>query len=41
MGLLYEGYSRHDIIVSTLGTILVIGLIVVHRHRKNLLNYDL
>ncbi len=41
MGLLYEGYSRHDIIVTTLGTILVIGLIVVHRHRKNLLNYDL
>ena len=41
MGLLYEGFSRHDIIVTIIGTILVIGLIVVYRQRKNLLNYDL
>tara|TARA_B100001769_G_scaffold178270_1_gene140737 strand:- start:67 stop:462 length:396 start_codon:yes stop_codon:yes gene_type:complete len=41
MGLLYEGYSRHDVIVTILGIVLVTGLIVVHKHRKDLLNYDL
>ena len=40
-GLFYEGFHFHDILTSTLGFIALIGLIVVHRHRKNLLNYDL
>ena len=40
-GLFYEGFHFHDILTSSLGFIALIGLIVVHRHRKNLLNYDL
>ena len=40
-GLFYEGFHFHDILVSALAFIALIGLIVVHRHRKNLLNYDL
>ena len=40
-GLFYEGFHFHDILTSTLGFIALIGLIVVHKQRKNLLNYDL
>ena len=40
-GLYYEGYHFHDIIASILGILTLIGLTIVHRHRKNLLNYDL
>ena len=41
MGLYYEGFARHDIINSIIGIFLIIGLTVIHKHRKNLLNYDL
>ena len=40
-GLYYEGYHFHDIIASILGVLTLIGLIIIHRKRKNLLNYDL
>ena len=40
-GLFYEGYHFHDVVASILGVLTLIGLIIVHRHRKNLLNYDL
>ena len=40
-GLFYEGFQFHDIVTSILGLITLIGLIVIHKHRKNLLNYDL
>ena len=40
-GLFYEGIQFHDIVTSTLGFFTLIGLIVIHKHRKNLLNYDL
>ena len=40
-GLYYEGYHFHDIIASILGVLTLIGLIIIHRQRKNLLNYDL
>ena len=40
-GLYYEGIKFHDIITTFLGTLTLIGLIVIHKHRKNLLNYDL
>ena len=40
-GLYYEGYHFHDIIASILGVLTLIGLITVHRQRKNQLNYDL
>ena len=40
-GLYYEGYHFHDIIASILGVLTLISLIIIHRHRKNLLNYDL
>ncbi len=40
-GLFYEGYHFHDVVASILGVFTLIGLIIVHRHRKNLLNYDL
>ena len=40
-GLFYEGFQFHDIITTTLGFFTLIGLIVIHKHRKNLLNYDL
>ena len=40
-GLYYEGIKFHDIITTSLGTLTLIGLIVIHKHRKNLLNYDL
>ena len=40
-GLYYEGITFHDIITTFLGTLTLIGLIVIHKHRKNLLNYDL
>ena len=41
-GLIYDwigGY--HDILATFVGALTLIGLIVVHKHRKNLLNYDL
>ena len=41
MGLYYEGFARHDIVNSIIGILLIIGLVVIHKHRKNLLNYDL
>ena len=40
-GLYYEGFQFHDIITASLGFLTLIGLIAVHKHRKNLLNYDL
>ena len=40
-GLIYEDFNKHDIIAFTLGLFVLIGLVVVHRHRKNLLDYDL
>ena len=40
-GLYYEGYHFHDVIASILGVLTLTGLIIVHRQRKNLLNYDL
>ena len=40
-GLFYEGLQFHDIITASLGFLTLIGLIAVHKHRKNLLNYDL
>tara|TARA_B100001250_G_scaffold407537_2_gene428465 strand:+ start:1116 stop:1514 length:399 start_codon:yes stop_codon:yes gene_type:complete len=40
-GLIYEDFNKHDIIAFILGLFVLIGLVVVHRHRKNLLDYDL
>ena len=40
-GLYYEGYHFHDIIASILGVVTLIGLKIVHKQRKDLLNYDL
>ena len=40
-GLFYEGFQFHDLVTTALGTLTLIGLIIVHKHRKNLLNYDL
>ena len=40
-GLFYEGFLTHDIIATTLGVLLLICLLVVHRQRKDELNYDL
>ena len=40
-GLYYEGYHFHDVIASILGVLTLIGLIIVHRQRKDLINYDL
>ena len=40
-GLFYEGFQFHDIVTTTLGFFTLVGLIVIHKHRKNLLNYDL
>ena len=40
-GLYYEGIKFHDIVSTSLGALTLIGLIVIHKHRKNLLNYDL
>ena len=40
-GLYYEGYHFHDVVASILGVLTLIGLTIVHRQRKNLLNYDL
>ena len=40
-GLYYEGFLFHDVIATILGILTLIGLTIVHRHRKNLLNYDL
>ena len=40
-GLYYEGFLFHDVIATILGILTLIGLSIVHRHRKNLLNYDL
>ena len=40
-GLYYEDFQFHDLITTGLGFLTLIGLIIVHKHRKNLLNYDL
>ena len=40
-GLYYEGPEFHDFVTTSLGILTLIGLIVIHKHRKNLLNYDL
>ena len=40
-GLIYEDINKHDIIAFILGLFVLIGLVVVHKQRKNLLNYDL
>ena len=40
---LFDGGSHHfhDVIASILGVLTLIGLIIVRRQRKNLINYDL
>jgi uncharacterized membrane protein YbaN (DUF454 family) len=40
-GLYYEGFQFHDIVTASLGFLTLIGLIAVHKQRKNLLDYDL
>ena len=40
-GLLYGSFKAHDYIAAGLGLLVLIGLIIVHKQRKNLLNYDL
>ncbi len=40
-GLYYEGFLFHDLVATGLGALTLIGLIIIHKHRKNLLNYDL
>jgi len=40
-GLLYGSFKTHDYIAAGLGLLVLIGLIIVHKQRKNLLNYDL
>ena len=40
-GLYYEDILFHDLVTTGMGFLTLIGLIVVHKHRKNLLNYDL
>ena len=40
-GLYYEDILFHDIVTTGLGFLTLVGLIIVHKHRKNLLNYDL
>tara|TARA_B100001113_G_scaffold51969_1_gene38018 strand:- start:18 stop:413 length:396 start_codon:yes stop_codon:yes gene_type:complete len=40
-GLYYEDILFHDLVTTGLGFLTLIGLIIVHKHRKNLLNYDL
>ena len=40
-GLFYEGFHTHDIIATIFGVLLLICLLVVHRQRKDELNYDL
>ena len=40
-GLYYEGFHTHDIIATIFGVLLLICLLLVHRQRKNELNYDL
>ena len=38
---LYGSFKTHDYIAAGLGLLVLIGLIIVHKQRKNLLNYDL
>ena len=33
-GLYYEGIKFHDIVTTSLGTLTLIGLVVIHKHRK-------
>ena len=40
-GLYYEDILFHDLVTTGLGFLTLVGLIIVHKHRKNLLNYDL
>ena len=40
-GFLYDGFLRHDVIAFSMGCVTLIALFGIHRHRKNLLNYDL
>ena len=40
-GFLYDGFLRHDVIAFSMGFVTLIALFGIHRHRKNLLNYDL
>ena len=40
-GMFYEGFQFHDIFTASLGFLTLVGLIAIHKHRKNLLNYDL
>ena len=40
-GFLYDGFLRHDVIAFSMGLVTLIALFGIHRHRKNLLNYDL
>ena len=42
-GFVYDtnGFQQHDVIASILGILTLIGLYAIHRHRKNLISYDL
>ena len=40
-GLFYEGFHTNDIIATIFGVLLLICLLLVHRQRKDELNYDL
>ena len=40
-GLLYGTFIMHDYIATVLGVLVLFGLIIIHKQRKNLINYDL
>ena len=40
-GLLYGTFEMHDYIATGLGVLVLFGLIIIHKQRKNLINYDL
>ena len=40
-GLLYGTFIMHDYIATGLGVLVLFGLIIIHKQRKNLINYDL
>ena len=40
-GLLYGTFIMHDYIPTGLGVLVLFGLIIIHKQRKNLINYDL
>ena len=40
-GLLYGTFIMRDYIATGLGVLVLFGLIIIHKQRKNLINYDL